>query len=114
MWTEDELLWALQDLGKSEGIDVEVGPVTSDLDVIGDPPSSAFLCRRASGSLVIRCTLLVDAETVEAALHELAHAKLGTQNGMDEWPVYEQAAVWALRFPPEVAAQVAKMAQEDT
>ena len=84
-----------------------VGPRPKGAKPLGDAPAEAQLCRAADGGLLVVVDTLESIEDVESALHELAHGVVGIDA---EWPCFEREAVWALRFGPKVAAEVARVA----
>lgn len=85
-------------------------PLDDDPDhkLWGSPPSTARIFVTSTGSMIMVSPLATEHD-YETALHELAHVKLGLR---EERQCYEQAAVWALRFPVGVAAAVHMMASE--
>lgn len=88
-------------------------------EIVGDPPipGSTVVVYKEDKSLVLVTRKLLNASDYETALHELAHIKLGLddktlQDENIELKCYEIAAIWALKFPVEVAAQVHRIYTE--
>lgn len=109
MSTFDDHRERLQDLGHEIGIPVVVGKRPKGARPLGDAPLGAQLCRGRDGALLVHAEEIETVKDVEATLHELAHGVVGIDV---EWPCFEREAVWALRFGPAVAAEVARVAWE--
>jgi hypothetical protein len=102
----------LGDLSAEIGVTFVLGHRPHGSKVLGEPPMDAELYVGPDGAHGVAIESIASVHDVEAVLHEMAHALIGTEGDRIEWRCYEREAVWALRFGPEVAKVVARLAWE--